>query len=146
MLTKAVIVVASLVAATTAGFAGLSGAVSFTSSIGLGSVLVAMLITILAGAANLRSRLLKDQIDGWKGNYEQTREHCARLEEELAEVKADLAAAKLVIQRLEQLPNLERLVRLMVETQEKQQAFVLQLHQENIAAHEATLTAIKQAA
>jgi gas vesicle protein len=112
-----------------------------------------VLVTILAGGVNLRSRLLKDQIDGWKGNYEQAKEHAAMLEDRLdqsqrlaTELAQELSDAKVVIQRLEQLPNLERLVRLMSETQEKQREFLLELHREGMAAHKKTFDAVEHIA
>jgi hypothetical protein len=135
---------AIVVLATTAvaSLSAVTGSIGFSGSIGLGSILVAMFVTILAGSVSLRSRLLKDQIDGWKGNYEQAKERISQLEADMAHLTAELNAAKIVIQRLEQLPNLERVVRLMSDTQQKQQEFVMELHREGMAAHATTLAAI----
>jgi hypothetical protein len=117
--------------------AALINSIDFSGTVGLGSILVG----ILAGGANLRSRYLKDQIDGWRGNYQQSEEHGRQLEQRLKEshelngqLRTELAEAKVVIERFQQLPNLERLVKLMSDLQERQEQRAQERHSELLTA------------
>jgi hypothetical protein len=127
---------------TTAGAsAALLNSLDFSGTIGLGSILVGLLVTILAGGVNFRNRFLRDQIEGWKGNYEQSEAHVEQLTEQLTEshrineqLRSELADARVVIERLQQLPNLERLVQLMSDIQERQEKRADGRHTELLAA------------
>jgi biopolymer transport protein ExbB/TolQ len=134
-----------VLAKTGLAMAGLSAAlvssVDFNGTVGAGSVLVGMLVAVAAGITNLRTRLYRDQINGWHGNYLQEKEHAGQLEKRLEEaveftgqLRDELAEAKVVIQRLEQLPNLERLVKLMSDIQERQETHAQTRHLEVLGA------------
>lgn len=128
--------------------AGLISSVDFSGTIGLGSILVGLLVTILAGSVNLRSGLLKQQIIGWKGNFEQEKIRADQLDKrlqdalklieqqraEIAELHAELAEERLVRQRLEQLPNLERVIQLISDMQERAEKRSVDRHRELMAA------------
>jgi hypothetical protein len=125
--------------------AGILNTVDFSGTIGLGSIIVALVVTIVAGLANLRNRLYRDQVEGWRGNYLQEKEHAALLDQRLEDsheligkLRAEIAECRIVIEKFEQLPNLERLIRLMSDIQERQEKRAQDRHVEVMAAIAAT--------
>lgn len=91
------------------GIVALVAQTTFSSTIGLGSVMVAMLVVVLFGVFSLRDK----RNGGWKDLYEQEREKCGNLTDDLAkernvrhDIKDELAAtnAKLLVEEAK--PNM----------------------------------------
>lgn len=134
-------------AITAAALTGLISQASFTNTINLGAVLLAMLIVIVTGYFTIRQNisktqvdLAKQQIEGWKGNYESEKESRelvqAKLDESVTQLREALTVVgnqKAVIERLEALPNLERLVKLMADTSVKHDEGAKMLLEQGVA-------------
>lgn len=91
------------------GMAALVAQATFTSTIGLGSLIVGMLVVILFGVFSLRDR----RNSGWKDLYEQEREKNTNLLDEKEQervirhaVKDDLAATKALLEIEKAKPDL----------------------------------------
>jgi hypothetical protein len=113
-----------------------AGGVDFTHTITLGSLIVGVIVglaglAVLAHGARWKAnyeieRARADSLDEGREAYEK---RSRRLEQELKEAQAQsielaqvLGDAKETIARLEQLPNLERVIGLMAETSRRQDA------------------------
>lgn len=89
------------------GITALFADATFSSTIGLGSVLVAMLVVILFGIFSLKQKqadLRQQQNAGWRDLYEQEREKCEHRDVELVTeraarhvIKDELAATKALL-------------------------------------------------
>jgi hypothetical protein len=92
------------------GITALFAEATFSSTIGLGSVIVAMLVVVLYGAFSLKQK----QNNGWKDLYEQEYEKCKNLNEKLAaeqadrhDIKDELAGTKALLLVEQAKPNLQ---------------------------------------
>lgn len=114
-------------------FAAVLAQATFSNTVNLGAIMLAGLIIIIAGFFTLRDRLAKNQIEGWKGNFESMKARADGYEVELKAMISLNTDLKLVVQRLEALPNLERVVKLMADSALKLQEHTDKLHRENLA-------------
>lgn len=123
----------ALIGGAGAVFASFVADASFSNSVNLGALLVAGLIIIIAGFFAMRDRLANNQIAGWRGNFEAMKVRAEEFEKELREAREVIGSQRLVIQQLEALPNLERVLKMMNHSTERMLEHQTRLHEENLA-------------